>query len=129
LAALYHPPGGVIRHDAVVWGYGKEADRLGVEIHQYTDVTAINVENGKVTGVETNRGRIACNTVISCVAGWSTLVCDMAGVPLPLTTHILQACVTEPVKPLLDKIIVAGTLHISLSQSARGEFVIASAIE
>ena len=56
LAALYHPPGGVIRHDAVVWGYGKEADRLGVEIHQYTDVTGINVENGKVTGVETNRG-------------------------------------------------------------------------
>ena len=129
LAALYHPPGGVIRHDAVVWGYGKEADKLGVEIHQYTDVTAINIENGKVTGVETNRGTINCDTVISCVAGWSTLVCDMAGVPLPLTTHILQACVTEPVKPLLDKIIVSGTLHIYISQSDRGEFVMGSEIE
>jgi sarcosine oxidase, subunit beta len=129
LAALYHPPGGVIRHDAVVWGYGKEADKMGVEIHQYTDVTAINVERGKVTGVETNRGRIACDTVISCVAGWSTLVCDLVGVPLPLTTHILQACVTEPVKPLLDKIIVSGTLHIYISQSDRGEFVMGSEIE
>jgi sarcosine oxidase subunit beta len=118
LAALYHPPGGVIRHDAVVWGYG-----------QYTDVTGINVENGKVTGVETNRGTINCDTVISCVAGWSTLVCDLVGVPLPLTTHILQACVTEPVKPLLDKIIVSGTLHIYISQSDRGEFVMGSEIE
>ena len=129
LAALYHPPGGVIRHDAVVWGYGKEADKMGVEIHQYTDVTGINVENGKVTGVETNRGTIHCDTVISCVAGWSTLVCDLVGVPLPLTTHILQACVTEPVKPLLDKIIVSGTLHIYISQSDRGEFVMGSEIE
>ena len=119
----------MIRHDAVVWGYGKEADKLGVEIHQYTDVTGINIENGKVTGVETNRGTINCGTVISCVAGWSTLVCDMAGVPLPLTTHILQACVTEPVKPLLDKIIVSGTLHIYISQSDRGEFVMGSEIE
>jgi sarcosine oxidase, subunit beta len=129
LAALYHPPGGVIRHDAVVWGYAKEAGKLGVEIHQYTDVTGINVSNGKVTGVETNRGTISTGTVISCVAGWSTLVCDMAGVPLPLTTHILQACVTEPVKPLLHKIIVSGTLHIYISQSDRGEFVMGSEIE
>jgi sarcosine oxidase, subunit beta len=82
-----------------------------------------------VTGVQTNRGRIACGTVISCVAGWSTLVCDMVDVPLPITTHILQACVTEPVKPLLDKIIVSGTLHIYISQSDRGEFVMGSEIE
>jgi sarcosine oxidase subunit beta len=129
LAALYHPPGGVIRHDAVVWGYAKEADKLGVEIHPYTDVTGINVSNGKVTGVETSRGTINTGTVISCVAGWSTLVCDMVGVPLPLTTHILQACVTEPVKPLLHKIIVSGTLHIYISQSDRGEFVMGSEIE
>ena len=113
----------------MVWGYGKEADKLGVEIHPYTEVTGINVDNGKVTGVETNRGTIARGTVISCVAGWSTLICDMVGVPLPLTTHILQACVTEPVKPLLDKIIVSGTLHIYISQSDRGEFVMGSEIE
>jgi sarcosine oxidase subunit beta len=100
-----------------------------VQIHPYTDVTGINIEHGKVTGVETNRGTIAAGTVVSCVAGWSSLVCDMAGVPLPLTTHILQACVTEPVKPLLDKVIVSGTLHIYISQSDRGEFVMGSEIE
>ena len=123
LAALYHPPGGIIRHDAVVWGYAKEAAKLGVEIHPYTQVTAINRSGGRVTGVDTNRGTIAADTVVSCVSGWSTQVADLAGVPLPITTHILQACVTEPVKPLLHRIIVSGTLHIYISQSDRGEFV------
>jgi sarcosine oxidase, subunit beta len=129
LAALYHPPGGIIRHDAVVWGYAKEAAKRGIEIHPYTRVTGIARDNGRVTGVETDRGTIATDTVISCVAGWSTEVAGMAGVPLPLTTHILQACVTEPVKPLLHKIIVSGTLHIYISQSDRGEFVMGSEIE
>jgi sarcosine oxidase subunit beta len=129
LAALYHPPGGIIRHDAVVWGYAKEAAKLGVEIHPYTRVTGIARDDGRVAGVETDRGTIRSDTVISCVAGWSTEVAAMAGVPLPLTTHILQACVTEPVKPLLHKIIVSGTLHIYISQSDRGEFVMGSEIE
>jgi sarcosine oxidase subunit beta len=129
LAALYHPPGGIIRHDAVVWGYAKEADRLGVEIHPYTEVTGITRANGRVTGIETNRGRISAGTVISCTSGWSTLVGRLAGIEVPITTHILQACVTEPVKPLLRKIIVSGTLHIYISQSDRGEFVMGSEIE
>jgi sarcosine oxidase, subunit beta len=129
LAALYHPPGGIIRHDAVVWGYAKEADRLGVEIHPYTQVTGITRQNGRVTGIETNRGSISAGTVISCTSGWSTLVGRLAGVDVPITTHILQACVTEPVKPLLRKIIVSGTLHIYISQSDRGEFVMGSEIE
>ena len=101
LAALYHPPGGIIRHDAVVWGYAKEADRLGVEIHPYTRVEGITRQNGRVTGIETNRGPISAGTVISCTSGWSSLVGRMAGIEVPITTHILQACVTEPVKPLL----------------------------
>ena len=129
LAALYHPPGGIIRHDAVVWGYAKEAAQLGVEIHPYTRIEGITRSNGRATGVETNRGVIAAGKVISCVAGWSTEVAAMADVPLPITTHILQACVTEPVKPLLHKIIVSGTLHIYISQSDRGEFVMGSEIE
>jgi sarcosine oxidase subunit beta len=129
LAALYHPPGGIIRHDAVVWGYAKEAARLGVEIHPYTRIEGITRSNGRATGVETNRGVISAGKVISCVAGWSTEVAAMADVPLPITTHILQACVTEPVKPLLHKIIVSGTLHIYISQSDRGEFVMGSEIE
>jgi sarcosine oxidase subunit beta len=129
LAALYHPPGGIIRHDAVVWGYAKEAAKLGVEIHPYTRIEGIVRANGRAVGVETNRGTISAGKVISCVSGWSTEVAAMAGVPVPITTHILQACVTEPVKPLLHKIIVSGTLHIYISQSDRGEFVMGSEIE
>src|SRR5205814_5704894 len=87
LAGLYHPPGGIIRHDAVVWGYARGADRGGAEIHPYTEVTDIHRSNGRVTGVRTTRGDIACENVVSATAGWSTLIADMAGVPLPITTH------------------------------------------
>ena len=129
LGALYHPPGGIIRHDAVVWGLARGADRRGVEIHPYTEVTGIQRENGRVTGVRTNRGDIACDTVVSATAGWSTLVCDLAGVPLPITTHILQAFVTEPLKPFLDVIIVSAQMHVYISQTDRGEFLIGAEIE
>jgi sarcosine oxidase subunit beta len=129
MGALYHAPGGIIRHDAVVWGYARGADRRGVEIHPYTEVTGIERSNGRVRGVQTNRGEIECSTVISCTAGWSTLVADMAGVPLPITTHILQAFVTEPVKPFLDVVIVSSQMHIYISQTDRGEFLIGAEIE
>ena len=129
VGALYHPPGGIIRHDAVVWGYARGADRGGVEIHPYTEVTGIERSNGRVTGVRTNRGDIEAGTVISCTAGWSTLVCDLAGVPLPITTHILQAFVTEPIKPFLDVIIVSSQMHVYISQTDRGEILIGAEIE
>jgi sarcosine oxidase, subunit beta len=130
MAALYHPPGGIIRHDAVVWGYARGADRQGVEIHPYTEVTGIDRSStGRVHGVQTSRGDIECDTVISCTAGWSTLVADLAEVPLPITTHILQAFVTEPVKPFLDVIIVSSQMHIYVSQTDRGEFLIGAEIE
>ena len=129
LGALYHPPGGIIRHDAVVWGFARGADRRGVEIHPYTPVTGIHRENGRVTGVRTPRGDVACDTVISATAGWSTLVADLAGVPLPITTHILQAFVTEPVKPFLDVVVVSSQMHVYISQTDRGEFLIGAEIE
>jgi sarcosine oxidase subunit beta len=129
MGALYHPPGGIIRHDAVVWGLARGADRQGVEIHPYTEVTGIQRENGRVTGVRTTRGDISCDTVVSATAGWSTLVCDLAGVPLPITTHILQAFVTEPMKPFLDVIIVSAQMHVYISQTDRGEFLIGAEIE
>ncbi len=129
MGALYHPPGGIIRHDAVVWGYARGADRGGAELHPYTEVTGITRDNGRVTGVETNRGRIEADTVISCTAGWSTLVCDLAEVPLPITTHILQAFVTEPIKPFLDVIIVSSQMHVYVSQTDRGEILIGAEIE
>jgi sarcosine oxidase subunit beta len=129
MGALYHPPGGIIRHDAVVWGFARGADSQGVDIHPYTEVTALNRTNGRIDSVETNRGTIKAGQVLSCTAGWSTLIGDMAGVQLPITTHILQACVTEPVKPLLDVVIVSSQMHVYLSQSDRGEFVMGSEIE
>jgi sarcosine oxidase, subunit beta len=129
LGALYHPPGGIIRHDAVVWGLARGADRGGVEIHPYTKVTGIDQRAGRVTGVRTTRGAVECDTVVSATAGWSTLVCDLAGVRLPITTHILQACVTEPVKPFLDVVIVSSQMHVYISQTDRGEFLIGAEIE
>jgi sarcosine oxidase, subunit beta len=129
VGALYHPPGGIIRHDAVVWGYARAADRGGAEIHPYTEVTGIERDNGRVTGVRTNRGDVEADVVISCTAGWSTLVCDLAEVPLPITTHILQAFVTEPIKPFLDVIIVSSQMHVYVSQTDRGEILIGAEIE
>src|SRR3984885_8700841 len=95
VAALYHPPGGIIRHDAVVWGLARSVDQGGAEIHQNTEVLGMERSNGKVTKVKTSRGTISAGAVLNCTAGWSTLICDMVEVPLPITTHILQACVTE----------------------------------
>jgi sarcosine oxidase subunit beta len=128
-AALYHPPGGTIRHDAVVWGFASGADRRGAEVHPYTEVTGIERSNGRVTGVRTNRGQVGAGTVISCAAGWSTQVCDLAGVPLPVTTHILQAFVTEPLKPFLDVVVVSSQMHLYVSQTDRGEMLIGAEIE
>lgn len=129
MGALYHPPGGIIRHDAVVWGLARGADAGGAEIHPYTEVTGLQRSGGRITAVQTTRGTIQAGTVLNCTAGWSSLICDMADVPLPITTHILQACVTEPVKPFLDVVIVSSQMHVYLSQSDRGEFVMGSEIE
>jgi len=129
MGALYHPAGGIIRHDAVVWGFARGADRAGIEIHPNTEVTGIERSGGRVTGVRTTRGDVACGTVINATAGWSTLVGDLAGVPLPITTHILQAFVTEPVKPFLDVIIVSSQMHVYISQTDRGEILIGAEIE
>lgn len=129
LGALYHPPGGIIRHDAVVWGYAHHADKLGVHIHQLTEVTDINVANGRVTGVETTNGLINTGIVLNATAGWCTTISDMAQVRLPITTFPLQACVSEPLKPFLDVIIVSGSLHVYVSQSDRGELVMGAAVD
>jgi sarcosine oxidase subunit beta len=129
MGALYHPPGGIIRHDAVVWGLARSAADAGVEIIPYTEVTGLTRQGSRITAVETSRGTIGAGTVVNCTAGWSTLLCDMAEVRLPITTHILQACVTEPVKPFLDVVIVSSQMHVYISQSDRGEFVMGSEIE
>jgi sarcosine oxidase subunit beta len=129
MGALYHPPGGIIRHDAVVWGLARGADRAGIEIHPYTRVEGFELTRDRIAAVRTDRGTVRAGQVIGATAGWSTLVCGMAGVKLPITTHILQACVTEPVKPLLDVVVVSSQMHVYISQSDRGEFVMGSEIE
>jgi sarcosine oxidase subunit beta len=129
LGALYHPPGGIIRHDAVVWGFARGADAGGAEIHPYTEVLGLERTNGRIGAVRTNRGTIRAGQVLNCTAGWSSLISDMAGVPMPITTHILQACVTEPMKPLLDVVIVSSQMHVYISQTDRGEFLMGAEIE
>lgn len=129
LAALYHPPGGIIRHDAVVWGYARACDRMGIEIHPYTEVTDITIENHRAIQVTTNRGQVTAGAILNATAGWATTISQMAGVPLPIVTHPLQACVTEPLKPFLNTVIVSATLHVYLSQTDKGELVIGAEID
>jgi sarcosine oxidase subunit beta len=129
LAALYHPPGGVIRHDAVVWGYARACDRMAIEIHPYTEVTGIRVENGRALSVATTRGNVAAGAVLNVTAGWASTISKMAGVALPIVSHQLQACVTEPLKPFLDKVIVSATLHVYVNQTDKGELVLGAEID
>jgi sarcosine oxidase subunit beta len=129
LAGLYHPPGGIIRHDAVVWGYARGADRQGIEIHPHTEVTGIRIGNGRVQGVETNRGPVATRTVVNATAGWCSTIAHMAGVELPIVTHPLQALVTERLKPFMHVVVVSATLHVYVNQTDRGEIVIGEEID
>lgn len=127
--ALYHAPGAVARHDAVAWGYGRGADMRGAEIHQQTAVTGIEVKGGKVVGVHTTKGFISTNKVICAVAGFTPRITDMVGIKTPIYIHPLQAMVSEPMKPWLDTILVSGSLHIYVSQSARGELVMGASLD
>ena len=129
MAALYHPPGGVIRHDAVVWGYARACDRMDIEIHPYTEVTGIRVEKGRALSVATTRGNVAAGAVLNVTAGWASTISKMAGVSLPIVSHQLQACVTEPLKPFLDKVIVSATLHVYVNQTDKGELVLGAEID
>ena len=133
LGALYHAPGAIARHDAVAWGYGRGADQRGVEIHQRTEVLSIELEQSSagpaVIGVTTSRGRISTRKVLCAVAGSTPRMLHMVGLRSPLFIHPLQAMVSEPLKPWLDPIIVSGSLHVYVSQSARGELVMGASLD
>ena len=129
MGALYHPPGAIARHDAVAWGYGGRASQLGVEIHQGTEVIGIKQEGGRVTGVITNRGEIGCGRAMQAVAGMSSVMAAKAGFKLPISSTTLQACVSTPLKPFLNDIVVSGSLHVYVSQSSRGELVMGGSAE
>jgi sarcosine oxidase subunit beta len=129
LGALYHEPGAIARHDAVAWGYARGADACGVEIHQETEVIGITLDKGRVTGVKTPRGDIRTTKVLCAVAGFTPRILDMVGLRSPIYIHPLQAMVSEPLKRWLDPIVVSGSLHVYVSQSARGELVMGSTLD
>jgi sarcosine oxidase subunit beta len=120
---LWHSRGGTARHDAVAWGYARGACERGVDLIQRCEVTGIEVEGGRVTGVETTRGRIGAGTVALVAAGRSSQVAAMAGIALPIESHVLQAFVTEGLKPCLDQVVTYGMGHFYISQSDKGGLV------
>ncbi|MEZ5856445.1 MAG: sarcosine oxidase subunit beta family protein [Hyphomicrobiaceae bacterium] len=115
--------GGTVRHDAVAWGYARGADQRGVDILQHTEVKGFMIENGRVFGVETSRGPIKAKKVGLACAGNSSRVAAMAGLQLPIESHVLQAFVSEGVKPLIDGVITFGAGHFYVSQSDKGGLV------
>jgi sarcosine oxidase subunit beta len=120
---------GTARHDAVAWGYARAADARGVDIIQNCEVTGIRTSNGRVDGVETTRGAIRARKVACVTAGHSSVLAEMAGLRLPIESHPLQALVSEPVKPVLDTVVMSGAVHAYISQSDRGELVIGAGID
>lgn len=116
--------GGISRHDAVVWGYARAANALGVDIVQNCEVVGFDLRGGRVKGVRTSLGGIAADRIVISVAGHSSVLAQLAGLRLPITTMALQAMVTEPIKPALDAIVVSAAIHAYVSQSDRGEIVI-----
>ena len=124
LGGLVQGRGGVARHDAVAWGYARAADALGVDIVQNCEVTGFRIDGGCVTGVETTRGALEVERVGLAVAGNSGRVAGLAGLALPIETHVLQAFVTEPVKPLLHHVVTSGAIHCYISQTDKGEVLL-----
>ena len=128
--AIMQRRAGTARHDAVAWGYARASDRLGVDIIENCEVTGISMEAGCVTGVETTQGEIAASRVGLTVAGHTTQLCHMAGITdLPIESHVLQAFVTEPVKPLVHHVVAYGADHFYVSQSDKGGLVFGGSLD
>ncbi len=120
--AMFHPPGGIVRHDAVVWGLAKGAVEKGVEIHQQTEALAIGTKNGKVTSVTTSEGLINTKQVLISAGGYSAgLINGMLGIKLPISVLTIQAMVTQPLKPLLNHVVSSGAYHCYANQTLKGE--------
>ena len=124
MGATLQRRGGTARHDAVAWGYARGADAMGVDIIQNCEVTNINVKNGLVTGIETSKGTINSKQIGVVAAGHSSVIANMVGIQLPLESRPLQALVSEPVKPIIDTVVMSNTIHAYVSQSDKGELVI-----
>jgi sarcosine oxidase subunit beta len=126
---LLQPRGGTVRHDAVAWAYARAADSRGVDIIQNCEVTGIAIENGKVAGVDTTRGFIGCGKLGLAAAGNSSEVAAMAGLKLPIESHVMQAFVSEGIKPYIHGVITFGAGHFYVSQSDKGGLVFGGDID
>ena len=129
LGASYQARGGTARHDAVAWGFARAADQLGVDIIQNCEVTAIRREDGRVVGLDTAKGYIETPKIGVVVAGNSSVLAEMAELRLPLESHPLQAYVSEPIKPILDTVVMSNAVHGYISQSDKGDLVIGAGID
>ena len=129
LGATLQRRGGVNRHDAVVWGYARAADAMGVDILQNCEVTGLKIEAGAVVGLTTTKGDIRTPKIGSVAAGHTSIIANMAGVRLPIQSHPLQALVSEPIKPLIPCVVMSNAVHAYVSQSDKGELVIGAGID
>ena len=126
---LFQPRGGTVRHDAVAWGYARGADGLGVDIIQNCEVTGFKIESGVCQGIQSSRGDIKAKKVAVCVAGSSSRLMAQAGMRLPIESHVIQACVSEGLKPVLPGVITFGAGHFYVSQSDKGGLVFGGDID
>lgn len=129
LGASYQPRAGTARHDAVAWGYARAADALGVDIIQQCEVVGIRQKDGAVVGVDTNRGPITTNKIAVVVAGHASVIAAQAGMRLPIESRPLQAFVSEPIKPILDTVVMSNAIHAYISQSSKGDLVIGAGVD
>ncbi len=129
MGGLLQRRGGVARHDAVAWGYARGADARGVDIIQQCEVTGFERAGNSITSIQTTRGTLRAKKIGIAVAGHSGHVAAMAGLRLPIETHVLQALVSEPVKPVLDTVVTSGAVHFYISQSDKGELVLGGDID
>ena len=129
LGATLQRRAGTARHDAVAWGFARAANTRGVDICENCEVVGIDVSNGKVRGVQTTSGNIKAKKVAIVAAGHGSVLAEMGGIGLPLETHTLQALVSEPVKPVLDCVVMSNAVHVYVSQSDKGELVIGAGID
>jgi sarcosine oxidase subunit beta len=129
LGAFLQRRGGTIRHDAVAWGYARAADRLGVDIIENCEVIGFERTGARITAVETTRGRIEAESIGVAAAGHSSIVADLAGFRLPVTSHCLQAMVSEPVRPLLDHVVISPATGVYINQTQKGELVMGGVLD
>ena len=129
MGASFQPRGGIARHDAIAWGFARAADACGVDIIQNCEVTGIRRDGAQVLGVESAQGFIGAKKVGVVAAGNSSVIAAMAGIRLPIESHPLQALVSEPIKPILNTVVMSPQVHVYVSQSDKGELVLGAGID